>query len=135
MKLDHIAVAVKDLEEARANYGKLGLEEAGRERIEAQQVEVCLLQLGGTRVELLQPLSDGPIARFLEKRGEGLHHLAIEVVDIEGSLRRLREAGAIMMDEAPREGFGGSKIAFIHPKSMNGVLIELVERGDRPGRG
>ncbi|MFQ6090153.1 MAG: methylmalonyl-CoA epimerase [Candidatus Bipolaricaulia bacterium] len=128
MKLDHIGIAVKDLEMARANYQKLGLEEAGREELVAQKVEVCLFELGGTRIELLWPLGEGPLAGFLERQGEGLHHLAIEVADIEGELQRLREAGVQLVEERPREGLGGSKIAFIHPKSMNGVLIELVER-------
>lgn len=131
-KLDHIGIAVKDLANARKNYRLLGLKEAGEERIEAQKVEVCLLQLGETRIELLQPLADGPIARFLEKRGEGLHHLAIEVADIDVELMKLREAGVPLVDVTPRRGFSGSKIAFIHPKSMSGVLIELVERSDCP---
>jgi len=128
MRLDHIGITVRDLAKARANYKRLGLRESGRERLADQGVELCIFELGETRIELLQPLGDGPLARFLERRGEGLHHLAIEVADIEGELQRLREAGVRLVDEIPRRGFGGSRIAFIHPGSMNGVLIELVER-------
>jgi len=129
MKLDHIGIAVRDLAKARENYKKLGLEESGRERLADQGGEICVFQLGETRIELLQPLGDGPLASFLEKRGEGLHHLAVEVADIDKELQRLREAWVRLVDEQPRSGFGGSKIAFIHPRSMGGVLIELVERG------
>ena len=129
MKLDHIGIAVRDLDEARENYRLLSLEESERERLADQGVEICIFQLGETRIELLQPLGDGPLASFLEKRGEGLHHLAVEVADIDKELQRLREAGVQLVDERPRRGFGGSKIAFIHPRSMGGVLIELVERG------
>jgi len=128
IRLDHIGIAVRDLDKARENYRLLGLEEVGRERIVPQKAEACLLQLGEMKVELLQPLGAGPLTDFLERRGEGLHHLAIEVADIEGELERLRAAGIRLVDEIPRRGLGGSKIAFIHPKSMNGVLIELVER-------
>jgi methylmalonyl-CoA/ethylmalonyl-CoA epimerase len=128
MKLDHIGIAVRDLDEARENYRLLGLQESGRERLADQGVEICIFELGETRIELLQPLGDGPLNSFLEKRGEGLHHLAIEVADIEGELQRLREAGVRLIDETPRRGFGGSRIAFIHPKSMSGVLTELVEK-------
>jgi methylmalonyl-CoA/ethylmalonyl-CoA epimerase len=128
MKLDHIGIAVRDLDKARENYRLLGLEESGRERLADQGVEICVFQLGEARIELLQPLGDGPLANFLEKRGEGLHHLAVEVADIDKELQRLREAGVRLVDEQPRRGFGGSRIAFIHPGSMSGVLIELVEK-------
>lgn len=134
MRLDHIGIAVRDLAEARANYRRLGLEEVGREELPDQGVEVVIFQLGGARIELLQPLGEGPLARSLERRGEGLHHLAIAIADIEGELRRLQEAGVQLIDERPRRGFGDSRIAFIHPGSMSGVLIELVEREDRSGR-
>lgn len=128
MKLDHIGIAVRDLDEVRENYRLLGLEESGRERLADQGVEICILKLGETKIELLQPLGDGPLASFLEKRGEGLHHLAVEVADIDKELQRLREAGVQLVDERPRRGSGGTRIAFIHPKSMSGVLIELVEK-------
>lgn len=127
MKLDHIGIAVRDLAKARANYTKLGLREAEREELPDQGVKVCTFQLGEMRIELLQPLGDGPLARSLQKRGEGLHHLAIAVADIEEELQKLQEAGVRLVDERPRRGFGGSRIAFIHPESLNGVLIELVE--------
>lgn len=129
MELDHIGIAVRDLEAARANYKRLGLEEVGREELPEQGVELVIFELGGARLELLRPLGEGPLARFLERRGEGLHHLAIAVADIEEELERLREAGVRLVDEEPRRGAGGTRIAFIHPKSMGGVLIELVEHG------
>ena len=127
MRLDHVGIAVRDLEEARESYKKLGLEEVGREEVPDQGVELVVFRLGEVRLELLRPLGEGPLASFLERRGGGLHHLAIEVADIDGELRRLREAGVRLVDGRPRRGFGGSRIAFIHPGSMGGVLIELVE--------
>jgi len=128
MRLDHIGIAVRDLEGARAGYRRLGLEEVAREELPDEGVELVVFRLGGARIELLKPLGEGPLARFLERRGEGLHHLALAVADIDEELRRLREAGVRLVDERPRRGFGGSRIAFIHPKGMGGVLIELVER-------
>ena len=99
------------------------------EEVPEQGVRVAMLPIGETRVELLEPLSnDSPVGRFLEKRGPGIHHVAIRVADIHGALTRLRESGARLIDEAPRVGAGGCLVAFVHPSSTGGVLLELVER-------
>ncbi len=131
MTIDHIGIAVRSLEEAMKPYRDgLGLEVSGTEEVEDQGVRVAMLPVGESRIELLEPTrADSPVARFLSRRGPGIHHLAIRVEDIEASLDRLRAAGARLIDEKPRTGANDTRIAFIHPSSMNGVLLELVEHG------
>lgn len=132
--LDHVAVAVAGrdaaaLDAAAAPYLALGLRVDGEdEEVPAQGVRVRLLRSGGTHIELLAATSpDSPVARFVERRGPGLHHLALRVPDLEAALARLRADGARLVDDAPRPGRGGSRVAFLHPSHAGGVLIELVE--------
>jgi len=125
--LDHIAIAVKDLDAAIHTYRDvLGLELAELEEVAEQQVKVAIFGHGLGRVELICPtVPDSGVARFLEKRGEGLHHICIEVEDIEATMAELKANGAPLLDAAPRPGAGGAKVAFIHPKGACGVLVEL----------
>jgi len=128
VRLDHIGVAVRDIETALQVYSQMGMEIGGRETILEQGVEVQMLLAGEARIELLQPTSDdSPVARFLEKHGEGLHHIAFEVNDLEDILERLKGEGIRLIDEKPLVGVGGSLIAFVNPRSTAGVLIELVQ--------
>ncbi len=129
MKLDHIAIAVKSINESLAIWQELlGLNLLTTEEVPEQKVKVAILELGETHIELLEPISaDSPVAKFIEKRGEGLHHIAIEVEDIKAELKKLKDAGTKLIDETPRTGAMGKKIAFIHPSGTNGVLIELTE--------
>lgn len=128
-RLDHIGIAVRDLETALATYTEgLGLDCDGKETIEDQQVRTAFLTLGDTHLELLESLSpEGPVGRFLEKRGEGLHHLCFEVDDIRAALRRCEEAGMALIDREPRVGAHKKLVAFVHPRATNGVLIELSQ--------
>ncbi len=127
-KVDHIGIAVKNLEEAIDLYKKLGFEVKEIEEVEEQKVRVAMLPAGESRIELLEATSDdSPIAKFIEKRGEGIHHIAINVSDIEKALENAKESGLKLIDEKPRIGAGGKKVAFIHPKSTKGVLLEFVE--------
>lgn len=129
-KIDHLGIAVKDLEEALKLYTEvLGLECIGQEVVEEQKVKVAMLPIGESKIELLQSTDDdGPIARFIEKRGEGIQHIALKVDDIENTLETLKQKGVRLLDEKPRIGAGGAKIAFLHPKDTKGVLIELCQR-------
>lgn len=125
--LDHVAIAVKDLDKAIAVYrDALGLPLSEIEEVPEQQVKAAIFGHGMGRVELICPTTtDSGVARFLEKRGEGLHHICVEVEDIEAAMAALRAKGAPLIDEAPKPGAGGAKVAFIHPKGTGGVLIEL----------
>jgi len=125
--LDHVAIAVKDLDQAIALYrDAFGLELAEIEEVPEQQVRTAIFGHGSGRVELICPtVSDSGVAKFLEKRGEGLHHICIEVEDIEEAMAALRERGAPLIDQTPKVGAGGAKVAFIHPKGSHGVLVEL----------
>jgi methylmalonyl-CoA epimerase len=127
---DHIGIAVKDLEAKIAFYRDvLGLPLTRQETVETERVRVAFLGAGETHVELLEPLDGaGPIADFLAKRGEGIHHLCFEVEDIDAALEQVRRAGATLVGEAPRPGAGGCRVAFLHPRSCGGVLIELSEK-------
>ncbi|MEW6145276.1 MAG: methylmalonyl-CoA epimerase [Thermodesulfobacteriota bacterium] len=129
--LYHVAIAVRDIGEAEKLYEKaLGLRVGHREVVEDQKVKTTMLvpEKGGAAVELLEPLSeDSPISKFLDKRGEGIHHICFLVDDIEAALERLKREGVKLIDESPRPGAYNSRVAFIHPKAMNGVLIELAE--------
>jgi len=128
--IDHIGIAVKSVHE-RGKFWKdiLGLEFAGDEVVGEQKVKTAFYPFGEGEVELLESTSpDGPIARFVEKKGEGIHHIAFRVKDVEAELKRLKEKGVLLIDEKPRAGAGGAKIAFIHPKATGGVLVELCQR-------
>lgn len=129
-KVDHIGIAVKDLEETLKFYeGILGLKSVGTEVIEEQKVKVAFLPIGDTEIELLESTDEnGPIAKYIERRGEGIQHIAYKVSDIEKAIDEMKNSGVRMIDEVPRYGAGGAKIAFLHPKSTHGVLIELCER-------
>ncbi len=129
-EIDHIGIAVKDLEEAMSVYGEiLGLEFKGTETVEEQKIIQSTFLVGGVRIELVKSTNpDGPIAKFIEKRGEGIHHIALRVEDIDETLKNLSKKGINLINKSAKIGVGGSKIAFIHPKDMKGVLIELVER-------
>ncbi len=129
MKLEHIGIATRGLDEA-LNFWRdaLGLEVADIEEVREQGVRVAMLHVGETRVELLEPTrNDSPIAKFLEKRGAGIHHIAVRVDDIRRTLENLKQSGARLIDEKPRVGAGNCLVAFVHPSSAGGVLIELVE--------
>jgi len=132
--LYHVAIAVNDLSEVEKIYETaLGLKVEHREIVEDQKVKTSMLvpKDGGTAIELLEPLDkNSPISKFLEKRGEGIHHICYKVDDIEAVLKRLKEQGVRLIDETPRLGAYNSRVAFIHPKAMNGVLIELAEVKD-----
>lgn len=129
-KIDHIGIAVKNLSSALKLYEDvLGLKTAGTEVVEEQKVKVAFLPLGDSEVELLESTApDGPIAKYIEKNGEGIQHIAFRVENLEQKLAELKEQGVRLIDEKPRRGAGGAMIAFLHPKSTSGVLIELCER-------
>jgi len=128
-KIDHIGIAVKNLNEALNFYEILGLNAAGTEEVKEQKVRVAFLPIGDTEVELLESTEDdGPIAKFIAKNGEGIQHIAYKVDDIEKAIAEMKEKGIRMIDEKPRYGAGGAKIAFCHPKSTFGVLVELCQR-------
>jgi methylmalonyl-CoA epimerase len=131
VKLDHIGIAVRDIQEALKVYQEaLGLRLEEILEVQDQKVEVAFLPVGETNLELVQPTADDTgIARFLESRGEGIHHICLEVDDVEAALERLRAHGVPLIDRAPRQGAHG-RVAFVHPKGMHGVLLELVERHD-----
>src|SRR5215212_5382947 len=129
MKINHLGIATKGIDEALEFWqDALGLENVHTETVEDQKVRVAMLPIGESRIELLEPTSDdSPISKFLEKRGPGIHHIAIEVEDIEASLNTLKEKGMRLIDEKPRTGAEGCLVAFIHPSSTKGVLLELVQ--------
>ena len=128
-KIDHVGIAVKNLEEAMKVWEGLGLEVEEIEEVPDQKVRTAIIHVGESRIELLEPTAeDSPIAKFLAKRGEGIHHIALGVEDIEEHLAKLKEEGYRLIDEKPRIGAGGAKIAFVHPKAVTGVLLELCQR-------
>ena len=128
-RIDHIGVAVEDLDAALAVYeGDFGIELVHREVVEEQGVEAVLLDVGENHVELLQPLGpDTPVGKYLERRGAGIHHVAYQVQDIDAELERLRAAGVELIDQSPRTGIRGSRVAFLHPAWSGGVLTEIVQ--------
>lgn len=136
MTIDHIGIAVRSLDEALAFFSDaLGLRCTGRETVTDQGVRVAVLPVGESRLELLEPIQeDSPVGRFLSKRGEGIHHICLTVDDIDSALADLRARNVRLVDETPRCGVEGRKIAFLHPASSHGVLIELVERPTRADR-
>lgn len=129
LPLDHIAVAVPSITDALPLYELIaGARSSPVERVESQHVDVAFVGTGTTRIELIQPTSpESTVQRFLDRRGPGLHHIAYRVADIDATLIRLSEAGVRLIDEKGRPGAGGHKVAFLHPKSTGGILIELVE--------
>ena len=132
LKIDHLGIAVNSIEEAkRLFHDILGLTFEGTETVQEQKVTTAFFPVGDSEVELLESTApDGPIAKYLEKRGEGIQHIAFRVDNLEEALTELKDKGIRLIDEKPRQGAGGAKIAFLHPKSTHGVLIELSERED-----
>ena len=130
MKIDHIGIATHGIDAAAKFYRDvLGLEVAETEEVAEQKVRVAMLPIGESRIELLEATSsDSPISKFLEKRGPGIHHIAVRVDDIQAALTGLKQKGARLIDEEPRQGAGGCLVAFVHPSSTGGVLLELVQR-------
>ena len=131
MKVDHIGIAVKSLSEAVKVYqDAIGLHVSGYDEVDDQGVRVAMLTVGESRIELLEPTrEDSPIEKFMMKRGEGIHHIAVRVDDIEQALGRLKASGVRLIDSTPRRGAHNTRVAFIHPSSTHGVLLELVEHG------
>jgi len=131
MKIDHIGIATRGIDEAATFWREtLGLNIEEAEEIAEQKVKVAMLALGESRIELLEATSaDSPISKFLDKRGPGVHHIAMRVDNIRAALANLKTKGARLIDEEPRTGAGGCLVAFVHPSSTGGVLLELVERG------
>ncbi len=130
-KINHIGIAVQSLDATLPFYrDALGMTFKCEEEVAEQMVKVAMLQVGESKIELLEPTSpDSPIARFLEKNGPGIHHIAYEVEDIEAAIAHMKDQGARMIDEIPRNGAHSTQIAFVHPKSSNGVLTELCQCG------
>ncbi len=129
LKIDHIGIAVKDLSEKKKLFELLGIPSTGIEEVSEQKVKVCFFPLGDSEIELLESTSpDGPIAKYIEKNGEGIQHLALRVDDIDAALEELKTKGVRLIDETPRYGAGGARIAFVHPKATGGILLELSER-------
>jgi methylmalonyl-CoA epimerase len=131
LKIDHIGIAVESMEGSLAVFeGLLGLGLAGTETVAEQRVKTAFLPVGDSEIELLESTdSEGPIAKFIASRGQGMQHIAFRVEDLEASLAELKARGVRLLDEVPRKGAGGARIAFIHPKATGGVLVELCERG------
>ena len=132
MKIDHLGIATHGIDQALKFWqDALGLEHVHTEIVEDQKVRVAMLPIGESRVELLEPISeDSPISNFLEKRGGGLHHVAVRVDDINAALDRFKRQGVSLIDESPRIGAEGCLVAFVHPKAAGGVLLELVQTAD-----
>ena len=132
-RLDHVGIAVASIEESLDVYRALGLAESGRETVESQGVVTAFLPLGDTRLELLEPKgADSPVAKFLAKRGPGVHHLCFAVEDLERALADLKKRGFRLVNESPVPGAGGKRVAFLHPSAGHGVLIELSQAEPRP---
>jgi methylmalonyl-CoA epimerase len=131
VKVDHIGIAVKSLSDAVKVYqDAIGLEVSGYDEVDDQGVRVAMLTIGDSRIELLEPTrEDSPIEKYMMKRGEGIHHIAVRVDDIEEALERLKASGVRLIDSTPRRGAHNTRVAFIHPSSTHGVLLELVEHG------
>ena len=130
MKIDHLGIAVRSISDSLAFYREaLGLVESGSETVEDQGVKVALLPVGESRIELLEPFSEeSPVGRFIARRGEGLHHICYEVEDLASKINDLKSRGVRLLDGYPRRGAEGKLVAFLHPASANGVLVELVEK-------
>jgi methylmalonyl-CoA/ethylmalonyl-CoA epimerase len=132
-KIDHVAICVEDVDGTLAKYREvLGLEPELREVVASQKTEAVLLPIGETSLELIAPRGNEGLEKFLAKRGPGLHHIAVEVEGIDQALATLKALGVPLIDEAPRKGARGHKVAFLHPRATGGVLVELVEPDDGP---
>lgn len=128
MKIDHLGIAVKSLAAAKAIYEKLGLSVSSEETVEAEQVRLVMVRVGESRLELLQPTSENStIAKFIAKRGEGLHHVSLRVPDLRAAVERLKNDGVRLVSEDIKVGAEGHRYVFVHPSSAAGVLLELVE--------
>jgi methylmalonyl-CoA epimerase len=133
-QIDHLGIAVKSLAEAKKFYEKLGLEVMPEETVEAEKVRVAMVPIGESRIELLEPtVPDSTIARFLEKRGQGLHHVALHVSNLTETVERLKASGTRLINEEIKVGAGGHRYVFVHPSSAGGVLLELVEDAGHSG--
>jgi len=134
-RIDHVGIAVRDLDEAIRTYERrLGLRSTGRERLEREGIEIAMIPIGESRIELISPLRpDSTVEKFLRDRGEAVHHVAYATDDVAASLEHAGTAGAQLLDEAPRAGAHGTRIGFVHPKSVCGVLTEFVETDGQPG--
>ncbi|HNQ78237.1 MAG TPA: methylmalonyl-CoA epimerase [Acidobacteriota bacterium] len=131
MKLDHIGIAVESIEKAKIFYEEMGLSIRALEEVPEQKVRVAVFPVGESRIELLETLDpEGPVGKFLAKKGQGLHHIAMKVDDIRAAIAKLKEKGVEMIDREPRRGAEGCLIAFVHPRSTGGVLLELTEKKD-----
>ena len=131
MKLDHIGIAVESIEKAKAFYEEMGLSMRAVEEVPEQKVRVAIFPVGESRIELLETLDpEGPVGKFLAKKGQGLHHIAMKVDDIGAAMAKLKAKGIEMIDREPRRGAEGCLIAFVHPRSTGGVLLELTEKKD-----
>lgn len=132
-KVDHIGIAVKDLDNALPYYIEtLGLKLLRIEEVESQKVKVAFIDAGNCKIELLEPIGEeGAVAKFIEKRGEGIHHIAFGVTDIRTRMDELKEKGVQLLQEEPKLGAGGAEVAFMHPKSSFGVLYELCDKGEK----
>jgi len=132
--IDHLGIAVKSLAEASKFYRQLGMQVMPEEVVEQEKVRLAMVPLGDSRIELLEPTSDdSPIARFIAKRGEGLHHVSLRVDDIHASVKRLKQQGVRLISEDVKIGAGGHMYVFVHPSSAGGVLLELVQEAPKGG--
>lgn len=132
LKIDHLGIAVESIDQAASFWeNTLGLPLEGTETVESQKVTTAFLPVGNSEVELLESTAaDGPVARYIAKRGQGIQHIAFRVENLEDALAELKAKGVPLIDEVPRPGAGGARVAFVHPKATNGVLVELCERKD-----
>lgn len=133
MELDHLGIAVRSIEASRGLYEAIGVRVSGVEEVEQERVRVAMLEVGGSRIELLEATdANSAVGRFLERRGEGLHHLALRVPDLSAAVETLTGLGVRLVSERIQVGSGGHRYVFVHPESANGVLVELVEAaGDK----
>ncbi|QTN38052.1 methylmalonyl-CoA epimerase [Cryomorphaceae bacterium] len=129
--IDHIGIAVRDLESSKELFEKLtGHSIAHEESVPSEKVNTAFIQIGNTKLELLEPINgEGPMQGFIDKRGEGIQQMAFEVADIRAEMKRLKEAGFILLNDEPKRGANNTQVCFIHPKSANGILVELLQKG------
>ena len=134
-RIDHVGIAVRDLDQAIQTYERLlGLRASSRERLEDEGIEIAMIPIGDSRIELITPLRpDSKVEKFLQDRGEAVHHVAYASPDVEASLRRAGSQGAQLLDQSPRPGAHGTRIGFVHPRSVCGVLTEFVQADGHPG--
>lgn len=131
-EVNHIGIAVKSIDQSIDHYiNTLGLKLLGIEEVATQQVRVAFIDAGNVKLELLEPLGEGAVAKFIEKRGEGVHHIAFGVTDIRARMKELAEKGVQLLQDEPKPGAGGAEVAFLHPKSSFGVLYELCENNNK----